>query len=119
MDIDPIGRTWGEIQPSGRPLGLSRFRNALWWGWNTEAAARDGVLGGSVPVLIVYGEYDTTANATPDSGDPLLTFSVPALYDAIPGSHRLLVKVDCAGHQIVWEGQHKNLVPLHNSSRGA
>ncbi|MBE1602903.1 hypothetical protein [Streptomyces stelliscabiei] len=46
------------------------------------------MLGGSVPVLIAYGEYDTTANATPDSGDPLLTFSVPALYDAITGPHR-------------------------------
>jgi len=114
MDIDPIGRTWGKVQASGRPLGLSRFRNALWWGWNTEAAARDGVLGGSVPVLIAYGEHDTTANATPDSGDPLLTFSVPALYDAIPGPRRLLVKVACAGHQIVWEGQHKN---LHNLSK--
>ncbi|MFD7321671.1 alpha/beta fold hydrolase [Streptomyces sp. NPDC059875] len=114
MAIDPIGRTWGKVQSSGKPMGLSRFRNALWWGWNTKAAARGGVLGGSVPVLIAYGEYDTTANTTPPSSDPLLNFSVPALYDAIKGPHRLLVKMACAGHQVVWEGQHKN---LHNLSK--
>ncbi|WCH96730.1 alpha/beta fold hydrolase [Streptomyces moderatus] len=114
MDIDPIGRTWGPIQASGKPLSLSRFRNATWWGWNTEAAAQGGVLGGSVPVLVAYGEYDTTANTTPPSADPLFNFSVPALYNAVPGPNRLLVKMACTGHQVVWEGQHKN---LHNMSK--
>lgn len=55
MDNDPIGRTWGKIS-SAKPEGLSRFRNAPWWGWNDTAASQGGVLGAGVPVLIVYGE---------------------------------------------------------------
>ncbi|MFG2472804.1 alpha/beta fold hydrolase [Streptomyces canus] len=108
MDNDPIGRTWGKIE-SGRPIGLSRFRNAVWWGWNTATASQGGVLGTRVPILIAYGEYDTTANTTPPSSNPLLNFSVPALYKAVPGPHKLVVKMACAGHQPIWEGQHKNV----------
>ncbi len=112
MDNDPIGRTWGKILPSGRPEGVSRFRNGLNWGWNRTTAGQGGTLGGSVPVLIVYGEHDTTANTTPPSSNPALNFSVPALYDAITGSRKLLVKMACAGHSLPWEVQHKNLHDL-------
>lgn len=114
MDNDPIGRTWGKVLPSGKPVGVSRFRNFVTWGWNNTTAGQGGVLGGSVPVLIVHGEHDKTANTTPPSSNPALDFHVPALYDAITGSHKLLVTVQCAGHSMPWEGQHSN---LHNLSK--
>jgi pimeloyl-ACP methyl ester carboxylesterase len=115
MDNDPIGRTWGPIQPSGQPAGASRYRNFVSWGWNSTTAGQGGILGGSVPVLIVHGEHDQTANTTPPNpANPVLDFHVPALYDAITGSHKLLVKVKCAGHSMPWESQHKN---LHNLSK--
>ena len=114
MDNDPIGRTWGKIQPSGQPAGASRYRNFVTWGWNHTTAGQGGVLGGSVPVLVVHGEHDRTANTTPPSSNPALDFHVPALYDAITGPHKLLVTVKCAGHSMPWEGQHKN---LHNLSK--
>lgn len=112
MDNDPIGRTWGKIQSSGLPAGASRYRNFVTWGWNSTTAGQGGVLGGSVPVLIVHGEHDKTANTTPPSSNPVLDFHVPALYDAITGSQKLLVTVECAGHQMPWEGQHSNLHSL-------
>lgn len=109
MDNDPIGRTWGN--PPAYPEGVNRFRNALWWGWN-KATVGSSLLGsGSGPqVCIVYGEHDLTANST--NSDPLLTFSVPALYEAIPGSGKMLIKVACAGHSMPWERQHTNLHKL-------
>lgn len=113
MDNDPIGRDWGKLLPSGQPAGVSRFRNFVTWGWNNTTAGQGGILGGSVPVLIVHGEHDQTANTTPPSSNPALDFHVPALYDAITGPHKLLVTVKCAGHSMPWESQHKN---LHNLS---
>lgn len=107
MQSDPVGSTWG---PEGE--GLNRIRNFARWGWNRTTAAQGGVLGGSVPVLIAYGEHDRQANTS--SEDPELNFSVPALYNAIGGDHKLMVKLDCAGHSVVWEMQHKN---VHNLSK--
>lgn len=113
MDIDAIGRTWGPVDPStGKPVGASRFRNFVTWGWNNTTAGQGGVLGGGVPVLIVHGEFDRTANTTPPSSNPALDFHVPALYDAITGTHKILVTVKCASHQMPWEVQHKNLQNL-------
>jgi pimeloyl-ACP methyl ester carboxylesterase len=103
MENDPVGRTWGP------PEGLSRIRNFVRWGWNRTTAAQGGVLGGSVPVLIVYGEHDTQVNTRPPSTNVELNFSVPALYDAIAGHHKLMVKLACAGHSVPWEVQHKNV----------
>ncbi|MCU7826870.1 alpha/beta hydrolase [Kitasatospora sp. DSM 101779] len=115
MDNDPIGRTWGKILASGEPAGASRYRNFVSWGWNSTTAAQGGVLGGSVPVLIVHGEHDQTANTTPPNpANPALDFHVPALYDAITGAHKILVTVKCAGHSMPWEVQHSN---LHNMSK--
>ncbi|MEU8526150.1 MULTISPECIES: alpha/beta fold hydrolase [Streptomyces] len=108
MESDPVGRNWGP------PEGLNRIRNFVRWGWNKTTAAQGGVLGGRVPVLIVYGEHDATVNTSPPSTDPELNFSVPALYDAITGDHKLMVKLACAGHTVVWETQHKN---VHNLSK--
>ena len=108
MESEPVGRTWGP------PEGLNRIRNFVRWGWNKTTAKQDGVLGGRVPVLIVYGEHDATVNTSPPGPDPELNFSVPALYDAIDGDHKLMVKLACAGHTVVWETQHKN---FHNLSK--
>ncbi|MFC8273455.1 alpha/beta fold hydrolase [Streptomyces sp. NPDC057271] len=108
MENDPVGRDWGP------PEGLNRIRNFVRWGWNRTTAAQGGVLGGSVPILIVYGDSDTQVNTSPPSTNPELNFSVPALYDAVAGSHKLMVKLACAGHSVVWEVQHKN---IHNLSK--
>lgn len=105
MSNDEIGRTWGPVE-TGQPQGVMRIRNAFWWGWNNTTAGLDGTLGGAVPVFLLYGEFDTQAN------NQQLNFSVPALYDAIPGAHKLIFKVACAGHQIVWERQAKVLHQL-------
>jgi pimeloyl-ACP methyl ester carboxylesterase len=107
MASDPVGSTWGKVGE-----GLNRIRNFARWGWNKTTAGQGGVLGGSVPVLIAYGEYDRQVNTS--SEDPEFNFSVPALYNAIAGNHKLMVKLDCAGHSLVWEMQHKN---VHNLSK--
>ncbi|MEU9163159.1 alpha/beta hydrolase [Streptomyces sp. NPDC048424] len=100
MEVDPIGRTWGG-PVAGAPEGVLRFRNSFWWGWNKDTVSIGGVLGDRVPVMIVYGEHDQTANSP--------TFSVPAFYDAIPGVRKLMFRVAGAGHSMVWERQHKVL----------
>ncbi|MCX5393822.1 alpha/beta fold hydrolase [Streptomyces sp. NBC_00094] len=108
MENDAKGSTWGP------PEGLNRIRNFVRWGWNETTASQGGVLGGGVPVLMVYGDHDTQVNTSPPNSDPELNFSVPALYDAVAGSHKLMVKLACAGHSVVWEMQHKN---VHNLSK--
>jgi len=101
MDSDTVGRTWGPVLPDGRPEGVMRVRNPFLWGWNSTTVPLDGTLGGPVPVLIIYGELDTQVSAPP--------FSAPALYDAIPGPSKLMFKVVCAGHYMVWERQRRAL----------
>ncbi|MFB7611335.1 alpha/beta fold hydrolase [Streptomyces gardneri] len=108
MANDAVGSTWGP------PTGFNRIRNFVRWGWNNTTAAQGGVLGGSVPVLMAYGEYDRQVNTSPPNPDPEFNFSVPALYDAVAGPHKLMVKLACAGHSLVWELQHKN---VHNLSK--
>ncbi|KQX12917.1 alpha/beta hydrolase [Streptomyces sp. Root431] len=108
MENDAKGSTWGP------PEGLNRIRNFFRWGWNEATASQGAVLGGSVPVLMVYGDHDTQVNTSPPNPDPELNFSVPALYDAVAGAHKLMVKLACAGHSVVWEMQHKN---VHNLSK--
>ncbi|MEV6247211.1 alpha/beta fold hydrolase [Streptomyces sp. NPDC051742] len=108
MQSDPIGSQWGP------PEGLNRIRNFVRWGWNNTTAAQGGVLGGDVPVLMVYGEYDKQVNTVPPNPNVELNFSVPALYEAVAGDHKLMVKLACAGHSVVWEMQHKN---VHNLSK--
>jgi len=112
MDNDELGKLWGPEQ-SGQPQGVMRVRNSYWWGWNSTIVGEPGnPLGATVPVLIVYGDLDTQANTAPDLG--LRYFSVPALYKAIPGPTKLMFRVACAGHSMVWERQYK---VLHRMSR--
>ncbi len=110
MENDALGRTWGP-EESGQPQGVMRVRNSYsyWWGWNSATVRGDvnGILGGTVPVFIVYGDLDTQANTSPDLGQRY--FSVPALYEAILGQKKLMFRVACTGHSMVWERQFKVL----------
>lgn len=93
MDNDDVGRTWG--LPAAAPEGVMRVRSFVLWGWNTQTAARI-----QSPVLIIGGEFDSQV---PPSG-------LPQLYGAIgDGVPKLLFKVACASHHMVWERQSKLL----------
>lgn len=110
MDNDPIGRTWGPLQAHGTAQGVMRVRTPFLWGWNSKTVATkapDGrpILGLSVPVLIIRGEFDAVI--------PPTTSGVQ-LYDSIPGDHKLYFNVQCAGHFINWERQRR---VLHHISK--
>ncbi len=109
MDNDEKGKTWGPDEKPGQPQGVMRVRNSYWWGWNSATVLGDvnGVLGETVPVLIVYGDLDTQANTSPDLGRRY--FSVPALYKAILGQKKLMFRIACTGHSMVWERKYKVL----------
>jgi pimeloyl-ACP methyl ester carboxylesterase len=98
MDNDPIGRTWGP------PDGVMRVRSFFPWGWNSATASRL-----SVPVLIIVGKLDLAVQGFPKFPDSYFN-----LYETIPHSHKLLFRVDCAGHFMVWERQAK---VLHHISK--
>ena len=101
MEIDQIGRRWGKPDVE-HTEGVLRFRNFTHWAWNTEAVSHGhGTLGQSVPVCIIYGENDKTVMQ--DTGVPLTTFNVKQLYRDIPGNRKLMFKIACAGHQMMWE----------------
>ena len=60
-------------------------------GWNRAAAKRV-----TVPVLLVVGEHD-----------PRFAREQPALYADISSQEKLLVKVQCATHFLLFERNHK------------
>ncbi|MGX1274455.1 alpha/beta hydrolase [Streptomyces phaeoluteigriseus] len=101
MDCDSVGQKWGG-SISGAPEGVMRWRNSYWYGWNTKTVPHGSTLGGTVPVCIVYGDQDRTAN-TPKELGPVLHFSVPALYEGIPGAKKLMFRVEGWDHNPVWE----------------
>src|SRR3989441_1802668 len=96
MESDPIGRTWGPSE------GVMRVRSPFVWGWNRTTAARI-----SVPMLIIVGEFDRQVEA-------LAPHAVDSLYNTVPGANKLLFKVQCAGHFMVWERQRR---VLHHISK--
>src|SRR5438034_10424048 len=98
MDNDEIGRTWG---PSD---GVMRVRSPFLWGWNSGTVSWL-----SVPVLIIVGALDLQVE-----GFPKFPHSFFNLYETIPHSHKLLFRVDCAGHFMVWERQRR---VLHHISK--
>jgi pimeloyl-ACP methyl ester carboxylesterase len=101
MDCDSIGQKWGGSTP-GAPEGVMRWRNSYWWGWNTSTVPHGSTLGNAVPVCIVYGDQDRTAN-TPQEMGAVLHFSVPKLYKGIPGADKLMFRVEGWDHNPVWE----------------
>ncbi|TXS48602.1 alpha/beta hydrolase [Streptomyces sp. uw30] len=107
MENDATGSKWGPDTSPGVPAGVMRYRNTYWWGWNAQTVphenpAGEHVLGEQVPVFIVYGELDRTANTASTSPDDLY-FSVPALYAAIGGTEKLMFCLEGSGHNPVWE----------------
>ncbi|MEU8575416.1 alpha/beta hydrolase [Streptomyces asoensis] len=118
MQTDPVGSKWGPEVAPGVYEGILRYRNTYWWGWNNqtvpyESPAGTHVLGERIPVLIIYGELDRTANSPSTFPDPL-RFSVPALYAAIKGSKKTMFCLEGAGHSLVWETTAKT---IHHMSR--
>lgn len=101
MDSDSLGQKWGGATP-GAPDGVMRWRNSYWWGWNESTVTHNSTLGDAVPVCIVYGDLDRTAN-TPESMGPVLHFSVPKLYKKIPKAEKLMFCVEGWDHNPVWE----------------
>ncbi|MFH8701211.1 alpha/beta hydrolase [Streptomyces chartreusis] len=107
METDPLGSKWGPDDSTGEYAGVLRYRNAYWWGWNNHTAphenpAHTAVLGERVPVFIIYGSLDRTAN-TPVTFPDVLYFSVPELYKAVKGTKALMFCLAGAGHSLVWE----------------
>ena len=85
-----------------------RNRSFFPWGWTPTVAQKV-----QVPTLIVFGEHDK------EEGAPGLLLAVTSqlLYDTIPANPhvaKLLFKVACAGHLMVWERQSK---VLHHLSK--
>ena len=108
MDNDSLGRTWGP-PPAGAPEGsppegVMRVRSPFLWGWNAATVSRI-----SVPVLIIVGTQDTGIEIFPKF--PKSFFN---LYETIPHDHKLLFRVDCAGHFMNWERQRR---VLHHISK--
>ncbi|MFC5213162.1 alpha/beta hydrolase [Streptomyces coerulescens] len=106
MEDDPVASKWGH-KVSGEPEGVLRYRNTYWWGWNSKTAPLKDpqgkyILGERVPVLILYGELDRTANSQLPMPDNL-HFSVPDLYAAIGGSRKLMFCFEGSSHSLVWE----------------
>jgi len=104
MDNDPIGRTWGP-PPAGAPAGslpegVMRVRTPFLWGWNPATAHKI-----TIPVLIIAGEFDTGAGGVQ---------KLRRLYDEVPHDQKMLFKVQCAGHFMVWERQRS---VLHHISK--
>ncbi|MEU4874588.1 alpha/beta fold hydrolase [Streptomyces sp. NPDC021608] len=104
---DPVTAKWGHEEAPGVYEGVLRYRNTYSWGWNSRTAPHEDpagtrVLGARIPLLIVYGELDRTANS-PATFPDVLRFSVPALYDAVKGAKTLMFCLAGAGHSLVWE----------------
>ncbi|MER6382860.1 alpha/beta fold hydrolase [Streptomyces sp. NPDC001250] len=113
MANDDLGAKWGPLQSDGSAEGVLRYRNTYWWGWNNQTVpikddSGTPVLGGRVPVLIVYGALDRQAN-NPPSLPPVAHFSVPDLFQAIAGPEKLMFCFADAGHSMVWEREAKAL----------
>ena len=110
MDNDSLGRTWGP-PPVGAPAdsppeGIMRVRAPFLWGWNASTVSR---ISGSVPVLIIVGTLDRQVEVFPKFPNSFFN-----LYETIPHNHKLLFRVDCAGHMMNWERQRR---VLHHISK--
>jgi len=92
MDLDADGRNWGGADP-GHPAGLLRLPTFSSYGFN-EAVA--GQL--TRPTLVMQGLDDVVV---PGGAGVAST-----IYRALPASmsNKVLVQLDCATHQMLWEG---------------
>jgi pimeloyl-ACP methyl ester carboxylesterase len=91
---DRLTLEWG-IHPELPEGGVRRAPTATLSGWDPAAAARI-----SVPTLILSGLFD---NQNPTSRQE-------RIYDSLPTTTRkVLVKIDCATHNALWEGSDRKL----------
>ena len=92
MDLDAIGRNWGG-EDAEHPAGLLRLPTFSTYGFNDAVA---GQL--TQPTLVIQGLDDVVV----PGGAP----SASAIYNALPASmtNRVLVQIDCATHEMLWEG---------------
>src|SRR5215218_514578 len=99
MENETVGREWGD--PATHPTGLNRALTFSGYGWNRVVA---GQL--STPTLVMQGLLDGVLPTLP--GLPSGPQTGQAIYDAIPAymTSKVLVKVNCASHALLWEGWH-------------
>ena len=92
MDLDANGRNWGRDDVD-HPAGLLRLPTFSTYGFN-DAVARQL----TEPTLVIQGLDDVVVPGGPAAAS--------ALYNALPPSmtNKLLVQVDCATHEMMWEG---------------
>jgi len=69
--------------------------NTPLWGWNARSARKI-----NVPTLIIAGDLDTLTGVTVGRN----------LYSDLVTDSKVFVHVACAGHQLVWENQHRVLL---------
>jgi pimeloyl-ACP methyl ester carboxylesterase len=90
LALDPdFGAKWGGSDPNN-PTGLLRSPTFTRSGWNPEVAATF-----TVPTLILQGIDDTT----------VLPLNSNSIFNALTSvENKVLVQVDCASHQLQYEG---------------
>jgi len=99
MSSDTIGATWGTppwnpvSTPSG---GLMRSPVSTSWGWNVATEALI-----TAPSLFIAGDADFAQSRI-------------NLYNDVGSDSKVLIKVTCATHFMLWEKQHKI---LHETSK--
>jgi pimeloyl-ACP methyl ester carboxylesterase len=90
---DPLTLTWGP-HPELPEGGVRRAPTATLFGWDPTAARRI-----AVPTLILSGLFD---NQNP-------TARQENIYDNLGTTRKVLVKIDCATHNALWEGSDRKL----------
>jgi pimeloyl-ACP methyl ester carboxylesterase len=104
MEHDSLGREWGGSDPAN-PTGLNRSPTFSNYGWDDNIARQL-----STPALVIHGLDDTIAppvNAT-------------AIYEDLPATNKVLVRVQCASHALLWEGcRGSRCMPVSGTPYGA
>lgn len=92
MEEETVGRQWGGTD-SAHPTGLARSPVFSSYGWTTDVAK---ALNPSTPTLVIHGEDDVVSPAV----------NASTIYNSLPVTmtSKVLVKVKCAGHALLWEG---------------
>jgi len=92
LAFDPIGSTWGR---SGVRRAPTLNRDPIWYPWNKVEAAKV-----VTSTLLINGDLDKT----------VAPVQVSWLYDDLVAvQQKILVRVACASHLMLWETQHEVL----------
>jgi len=95
LESDPVGSTWGT-----EDLWRAPVQNTL-WGWNASFARQV-----KAPTLIMRGDLDVQA-LEPQQRD---LFADLGADPSAPLVQKVFVRVACAGHQLLFENQHRVLL---------